>query len=85
MPTSRFQSLAINPVADRIIMTMNAATMTSDTIPTRSDLSRRQASTHRPGDTVCGISRWNSGARSRSAAMSVAMVYLSCTRGSTAL
>ncbi len=40
-----------------IISAMNATTIASDTIATPSVLRRRQASVHRPGDTVCGISR----------------------------
>ena len=36
---------------------MNAATIASETIPTWSDFRRFHASAHRPGETVCGISR----------------------------
>ena len=34
MPVSRFQSLAMSPVPERIISRMNAATIASETIPT---------------------------------------------------
>ncbi len=47
----------MRPVADAIISRMNKATITSDTMPTLSDLRRFQASAQRPGDTVCGTSR----------------------------
>src|SRR5436190_14134093 len=47
----------MRPVTDNTIITMNAATMASDTIATLSALNRFQASAHKPGETVCGISR----------------------------
>ena len=47
----------MSPVPDAIIITMNTTTITSDTIPTWSDFRRFHASAHRPGETVCGISR----------------------------
>ncbi len=64
---------------------MNAATMASDTIATLSVLRRRQASVHRPGETVCGISR-----RAATGVLIVSIVHrrlahFNCTRGSTAL
>jgi hypothetical protein len=55
-PSSRAQSLAISPVADRTIMSMKAATIASEIIATRSERSRRQASAQRPGETACGAS-----------------------------
>src|SRR5512144_776627 len=53
----------MSPSPERIIIAMNAATIASDTMPTRSDLSRFHASAHRPGETSCGTSRTR-GARS---------------------
>jgi hypothetical protein len=56
-PVSFAQVLAMSPVADAIIIRMNSNTITSDAMPTRSDLRRFQASAHNPGETVCGIAR----------------------------
>src|SRR4030095_7553663 len=56
-PVSLAQSFARRPVANAIIIKINSPTITSETIPTRSDLSRFHASAQSPGETVCGISR----------------------------
>ena len=48
---------AMSPVPDAIIITMNSATITSETMPTLSVFRRFHASAQRPGETVCGISR----------------------------
>ena len=70
-----------------IISRRNAATIASETMPTRvAACRRRQASVHRPGDTVCGISR-GAATTGGISVMSLpsASPHLSCTRGSTAL
>src|SRR3569833_2224783 len=54
---------------------MNSTTIASDTMPTRSERRRRQASVHRPGETVCGMSRGVCGAAVRNVARSVAKAF----------
>src|SRR4051812_9654720 len=44
----------MRPVPERIICTMNAATIASETMPMRSARSRFHASAHNPGETLCG-------------------------------
>ena len=49
------QSRATRPAPDAIIIATNAATITSETMPTRSDFRRFQASAQSPGETACAI------------------------------
>src|SRR3982750_5040452 len=47
----------MSPVADGILHRMNSNTITSEAMPTRSDLRRFHASAHSPGETAWGIAR----------------------------
>ncbi len=74
-PTSCDQSPAMKPVPDSTIITRNATTIASETMPTWSDWSRFQASAHSPGETVWGTSR-ATGARGFSAGLVAMAVCL---------
>ena len=63
---------------------MNAMTMASETIATLSVFRRRHASVHKPGETVCGISRGGAEVL-RATSLGIGAPYFNWTRGSTAL